>query len=63
MQNQKILTATLKFLNVYAPYCTHALTLQTNLSTYNVTKVKMQSLNEIAIRNTRYFVSRLAKTA
>ncbi len=63
MQNQKLITATLKFLNIYAPYCTHALTLQTNISTYNVTKAKMQLLNEIAIRNTRYFVRRLATTA
>ena len=61
---QTLLKETTKqFLNTYAPYCTHALTLQMRLNTLDATERRMDKLNEAAIRTTRQFVSRLAYKA
>ena len=60
MQNIQIIDATKQFLTKNAKNCTHALTLQTNLSTYNVGSEKMQQLKQLASRNVRYFIRRLA---
>lgn len=61
---QTLLKETTKqFLNIYAPYCTHALTLQMRLHTLDATERRMDKLNEVAIRTTRQFVSRLAYKA
>ena len=54
---------TKQFLNTYAPYCTHALTLQMHLQTLNATERRMDKLNECAVRTTRQFISRLAYKA
>jgi hypothetical protein len=60
MQNIRIIDATMQFLTKNAEICTHALTLQTNLPTYNVSNIKMQQLKQLVSRNVRYFIRRLA---
>jgi hypothetical protein len=63
MKNTSITLATKDFLIKYAPYCTHAITLQTNLATHNVSATTMLRLYERAQRTTRQFNSRLAYAA
>lgn len=63
MHNIQLINATKQFLSKNAYKCTHALTLQTNLSTYNVSEQKMQLLTQLASRNVRYFIRRLAYKA
>ena len=62
MQKQLKQTTT-EFLNTYAPYCTHALTLQMCLPTLNASKERMDKLYERATRTTRQFVRRIAYEA
>ena len=63
MYNIQLINATKQFLSKNADKCTHALTLQTHLSTYNVSSAKLQLLTQLASRNLRYFISRLAYKA
>lgn len=62
MQTQ-LKETTRQFLNTYAPYCTHALTLQMRLPTLNATEKRMESLYELANRTVRQFNTRLAVAA
>ena len=63
MKNTSIAFEINKYLIKYAPFCTHAITLQTNLSTHNVSTTTMLCLYERAQRTTRQFNRRLAYAA
>jgi len=63
MQNIQLINATKQFLTNNAANCTHAVTLQTSLSTYNVSAAQMQQLKQLVSRNVRYFIRRLAAAA
>lgn len=63
MQNKQLHSTSKDFINLYAPYCTHAITLQMNLPTHNVSKVHMANLKERAGRTVRQFNRRLATAA
>jgi len=63
MRTQQLHDSTKHFINLYAPFCTHALTLQMNLPTLNVSEVKMTMLKERAQRTARQFNRRLAVAA
>ena len=60
MPNKILHSTTKDYLNLYAPYCTHAITLQTRLSTLNVSAKHMENLIERASRTARQFTRRLA---
>ena len=62
MQKQLKQTTT-EFLNTYAPYCTHALTLQMRLPTLDANEKRMDKLFERATRTTRQFNRRIAFAA
>jgi len=59
----KLEQTTKQFLNRYAPYCTHALTLQMSLPTLNASEAKIDRLLEQASRTTRQFIKRFAYKA
>jgi hypothetical protein len=63
MKNTSIEIATKDYFEKYESYCTHAITLQTNLATHNVSATTMQRLYERAQRTTRQFNRRLANAA
>lgn len=63
MRTQLLHDSTKHFINSYAPFCTHALTLQMNLPTLDVSEVKMTMLKECAQRTARQFNRRLAVAA
>ena len=63
MQKQLLHKTTKDYLNLYAPLCTHALTLQTRLPTLNASEAKMAAIKERAQRTARQFNRRLAVAA
>jgi hypothetical protein len=63
MTNKLLHSTTKDYLNLYAPYCTHAITLQTKLSTLNVSAKQMDNLLERASRTARQFTRRIAVVA
>lgn len=63
MQNKQLHSTTKNFINLYAPFCTHALTLQMNLPTLNASAERMANLKERASRTARQFNRRLAVAA
>ena len=63
MQKQLLHKTTKDYLNLYAPLCTHALTLQTRLPTLNASEAKMTAIKERAQRTARQFNRRLAVAA
>ena len=63
MQNKQLHSTTKNFINLYAPFCTHALTLQMNLATLNASAERMANLKERASRTARQFNRRLAVAA
>ena len=63
MQTIQLTNATKQFLTTHAANCSHAITLQTSLSTYNVSAAQMQQLKQLVSRNVRYFIRRLATAA
>lgn len=63
MQTHLLQKTTKDYLNLYAPLCTHALTLQMKLPTLNASKERMNILLERAQRTARQFNRRLAVAA
>lgn len=63
MQTKLLLKTSKDFINTYAPFCTHALTLQTKLYTLNAKEKKMDMMIERAQRSARQFYRRLAVAA
>lgn len=63
MQTKLLHQSTKDYLNLYAPLCTHALTLQTRLPTLNAGDAKMATIKERAQRTARQFNRRLAVAA
>ena len=55
--------STQQFLNAYAPFCSHAITLQMKLPTLNASAERMECLLERARSTTRQFNRRLAVAA
>jgi hypothetical protein len=63
MTSKQLQSASKDYLYLYAPHCTHALTLQMKLPTLNASKARMSILLERARRTVRQFNRRIAVAA
>lgn len=63
MNNTRVKQTTLNYLQSFTPFCNFALTLQTNICTYNVDQYKMPELEMLAKRSVKQFIRRFASAS